>query len=310
MIDLTPKHLKCAAVASCPSVHRIVIDGKRHLIVVGENISDWEALKFDVQVDPKGNETAILIEEDLLSGIGCQAEVTAKGKRSAPQAAFQSDVGVDALKHVHALLAEAAEWIECQVEAVRPASAQAAAPGEDLLHRIDLGLTRLQMVIAHHTPRQIEEAGTADERTEDDEGSRGSAPHSGPYIPGSASLLPSQRKIEEAQRADERTAETADASLTSKITPIGVDSMIAEGLKNPEYAMQYVESLREEIASLCASNEKLRAALTKIAKPTVGTELMDTDEEQAEMFWQHIKSFQIIARAALTSPEATETDNG
>jgi hypothetical protein len=36
--DLTPEHLKCDCVASCPSVHRIVIDGKPHLIVVGEHI--------------------------------------------------------------------------------------------------------------------------------------------------------------------------------------------------------------------------------------------------------------------------------
>jgi hypothetical protein len=267
--DLTPEHLKCDCGASCPSVHRIVIDGKRHLIVVGK-----EALVYLVADAPGGSrftelgdvpvgwdERAILIEEDLLSGIGCQAEVTAVGDGSIALRALQSTGSAEA------------ELLAALKEAREDVSSWGAYASEYFRDKWDLAgdLARYDAVIAKHSQRPIEEAG-----------------------------LP----------ADERTAETADASLTSKITPIDVDSMIAEGLKNPEYAMQYVESLREEIASLCASNEKLRAALTKIAKPTVGTELMDTDEEQAEMFWQHIKSFQIIARAALTSPEATETDNG
>jgi hypothetical protein len=216
--DLTPEHLKCSS-GFCPSVHRIVIDGKRHLIVVGANAPVKAA---HLGIDFGEYETPILIEEDLLSGIGCQAEVTAKGEGSAPQAAFQSGVGGEALK-----LAQA-------------------------IH---------ENLIAHMN--------TCVKREQDDSAEEFRLMAKGIRV----FLQQAARSIEEAGTADERTAETAEASLT---------------LKN----------FREE-------NEKLRAALTKIAKPTVGTELMDTDEEQAEMFWQHIKSFQIIARAALTSPEAT-----
>jgi hypothetical protein len=42
-------------------------DGR--ILIVGENISDWEALKFGIQVDPKGNETAIVISPDFLADL-------------------------------------------------------------------------------------------------------------------------------------------------------------------------------------------------------------------------------------------------
>jgi hypothetical protein len=263
--DLTPKHLKCVAGASCPSVHRIVIDGKRHLIVVGK-----EALVYLVADAPGGSrftelgdvpvgwdERAILIEEDLLSGIGsgCQANAAETGTGSAPQAAFQSGDSAEALR----------EWAfveqntKCQCYGTGQVRSCLRCRAGDIIDRLSRGLSRetqlreqyqedvdcVTMILdanmidkegplgkfslvgrvlafgnrhgAQPPQRPIEEAGLpADERTADDEGSRGSAPHSGPYIPGSASLLPSQRRIEEAQRADERTTAGAEPNLTTQ----------------------------------------------------------------------------------------------
>ncbi len=68
--DLTPPQYRCAMAMACPSVHRIVIDGKPHLLIVGPHAS--RSIRRDV-VNPEGriadNESAVLIEEDLLSGI-------------------------------------------------------------------------------------------------------------------------------------------------------------------------------------------------------------------------------------------------
>jgi hypothetical protein len=45
--------------------------------------------------------------------------------------------------------------------------------------------------------------------------------------------------------------------------------------------------------------ERLREALEIISKPTYGTELFDTAGQRAEIYWQHLKRFQIIAKKAL-----------
>lgn len=48
-----------------------------------------------------------------------------------------------------------------------------------------------------------------------------------------------------------------------------------------------------------AEIKRLREALEIISKPTYGTELFDTDEDRAEVYWQHITRFQAIAKKAL-----------
>jgi len=53
-----------------------------------------------------------------------------------------------------------------------------------------------------------------------------------------------------------------------------------------------IERLRKEI-------ERLREVLEIISKPTYGTELYDTAYQRAEMYWQHLKRFQAIAKKAL-----------
>ena len=45
--------------------------------------------------------------------------------------------------------------------------------------------------------------------------------------------------------------------------------------------------------------ERLREVLEIISKPTYGTELYDTAYQRAEMYWQHLKRFQAIAKKAL-----------
>lgn len=46
---------------------------------------------------------------------------------------------------------------------------------------------------------------------------------------------------------------------------------------------------------------ELEAALRKIAAPTYGTEINDTDAERADCYWTHLQRFQDIARKALGS---------
>ena len=57
-------------------------------------------------------------------------------------------------------------------------------------------------------------------------------------------------------------------------------------------AANEIERLRKEI-------ERLREVLEIISKPTYGTELYDTAYQRAEMYWQHLKRFQAIAKKAL-----------
>lgn len=57
-------------------------------------------------------------------------------------------------------------------------------------------------------------------------------------------------------------------------------------------AADEIERLRKEI-------ERLREVLEIISKPTYGTELYDTAYQRAEMYWQHLKRFQAIAKKAL-----------
>ena len=57
-------------------------------------------------------------------------------------------------------------------------------------------------------------------------------------------------------------------------------------------AIAEIERLRKEI-------ERLREVLEIISKPTYGTELYDTAYQRAEMYWQHLKRFQAIAKKAL-----------
>lgn len=55
-----------------------------------------------------------------------------------------------------------------------------------------------------------------------------------------------------------------------------------------------------------AARAKLAAlveALSKIARPTYGTELHDTDAERAHVYWQHIERFQRTAQQALVAAQ-------
>lgn len=54
--------------------------------------------------------------------------------------------------------------------------------------------------------------------------------------------------------------------------------------------------------------ERLREALGRIAKPTYGTELTDTDEDRAKHYWTLLQVMQHIARKALDA--AKETTDG
>lgn len=44
-------------------------------------------------------------------------------------------------------------------------------------------------------------------------------------------------------------------------------------------------------------------ALSKIAHPTYGTEIHDTDSERADIYWQHIERFQRTAQQALVAAQ-------
>jgi hypothetical protein len=159
--DLTPPQYRCG-IASCPSVHRLVIDGKRHLIVVGPYAAVSESpvaitTHKDLLLQGKigDDEEAILIEEDLLSGIGCQVEVTAVGERSAASPS-QSTGSAEA------------ELLAALKEARSDIDSWAAYASEYFKDKWDLAgdLARYDAIIAKHSQRPIEEAGLpADERT-------------------------------------------------------------------------------------------------------------------------------------------------
>ena len=53
------------------------------------------------------------------------------------------------------------------------------------------------------------------------------------------------------------------------------------------------------VLALLDEIERLREALERIAKPTYGTELTDTDEERAKHYWTLLQVMQHIARKAL-----------
>jgi hypothetical protein len=257
--DLTPEHLKCTISTSCPSVHRIVIDGKRHLLIVGRLVNS-EEVSQELWESFGPDEALIAIEEDLLSGVGCQAEVTAVGERSSPSALQPTD--------------SAEAWHPMETAPKPLVDHWADAPL--ILARSGLSKWHDSVLVRwEHRDQLWISSGRGGFRDKDLHG----------WVP-----VPGQnyeRPIDEAGTADERTAETADASLTPKIcnchlhshqvcdicaggmspqiTPIDIDGIIAEGLKNPEYATQYVAALDEEIARLREENEKLRAALKPFA---------------------------------------------
>jgi hypothetical protein len=56
----------------------------------------------------------------------------------------------------------------------------------------------------------------------------------------------------------------------------------------------------DTIARLTAENEKLRAALKEIARPTYGTEFNMSDEDRADILGRHLFAKQDLARAALS----------
>jgi hypothetical protein len=243
MIDLTPPQYRCAISAACPSVHRIVIDGKRHLIVVGSDLAfadgDYYNQIFRDLLKAKKigrYESAILIEEDLLSGIGsgCQANAAETGHGSAPQAAFQSGP----------------EWMPIETAPMegQPVDLWITPPSGALTHgpcrltdcwhsagkwwRYDDvhgdDLCRSEVHNATHwmrLPLSPQAAFHSNGSAEADPRCNvcGQQLHMGCCNPGRsvnyAALTGSARSgpIEEAGTADERTAETADASLTSKI---------------------------------------------------------------------------------------------
>lgn len=67
MRNLTPKHMRCAAGASCPSIHQLP-DGR--LLIVGKKVTDaeldvWDGVNFDLAIGD--DEVASIISPDLLS---------------------------------------------------------------------------------------------------------------------------------------------------------------------------------------------------------------------------------------------------
>jgi hypothetical protein len=184
--DLTPPQYRCYA-SECPSVHRLVIDGKRHLLIRSMNISDRETLRSDIQYDPKASEATILIEEDLLSGIGCQAEVTAKGERSSPSAlqlsASAEAVDWDSLYEIH--FPHRTDPTSRHVKMIAEGLRDLRSPMRAALAEFEPDHMAASI---EQTVKMLWEARQEIERL--------------------------QRPTEEAGTADERTAEQRDASLT------------------------------------------------------------------------------------------------
>lgn len=63
----------------------------------------------------------------------------------------------------------------------------------------------------------------------------------------------------------------------------------------------YARIVDRAMAPLEARIEDLEVAMREIAAPTDGTEIHDTAEERAEIYWRHIARLQAIARRALTN---------
>lgn len=55
------------------------------------------------------------------------------------------------------------------------------------------------------------------------------------------------------------------------------------------------------LISMAKRSTALVEALDKIKRPTYGTEINDTWEEIASIYWSHIKTFQLLAKQALAS---------
>jgi len=160
--------------ASCPSVHRLVIDGKRHLMIVGKSAHDrfgtdrvedepvnrcYGALIAEGKIGD--DELVILIEEDLLSGIGCQAEVAAVGS-AVPPSAPQSNDSAEAVgqygetksDQAYQVIGTLASVANCfEDPEVQRALDYFSGDGFD------------PKFLPFKRPRPIDEAGTADERT-------------------------------------------------------------------------------------------------------------------------------------------------
>lgn len=72
-----------------------------------------------------------------------------------------------------------------------------------------------------------------------------------------------------------------------------------DGLNDDATEMVLAKDHDRIVAEMQKRIEKLEAAMREIAKPTYGTELHNTDEERADIYWTHLSRFQIIAREAL-----------
>jgi hypothetical protein len=237
--DLTPPQYRCGA-GACPFVHRLVIDGKPHLIVVGKSgHGKFEAVRNVVAGIKLGwDETFVVIEEDLLSGIGCQAEVTAVGERSSPSALQPTDsaeaVDWDTMYEIHfphrtdptsrhvKMIAEGLRDLRSPLRA-----ALAEFEPDHMAASIEQTVRMLWEAREEieHLQRPIEEAGTADERT----GCQASVSET-----GEAASSPS---------APLQTRLPADADLTPE-----VERELLQVIRERDDAMIYADSLSEAIA--------------------------------------------------------------
>lgn len=77
------------------------------------------------------------------------------------------------------------------------------------------------------------------------------------------------------------------------------------GVMRANWARQsaMTDEVRAECDALKAKLAALVDALSKIAHPTYGTEIHDTDSERADIYWQHIERFQRTAQQALVAAQ-------
>ena len=77
------------------------------------------------------------------------------------------------------------------------------------------------------------------------------------------------------------------------------------GVMRANWARQsaMTDEVRVECDALKAKLAALVDALSKIAHPTYGTEIHDTDSERADIYWQHIERFQRTAQQALVAAQ-------
>ena len=80
------------------------------------------------------------------------------------------------------------------------------------------------------------------------------------------------------------------------VTGIGIDP---DSLENYSDAIFISAANPATVLAMIDEIERLREALGRIAKPTYGTELADTDEERAKHYWTLLQVMQHIARKAL-----------